>query len=95
MQVWPGLGRRGANPSRKPDFPVAHWATRNPPASPPAVSSVFMTSAAQTRMRRSIANANPTRHLSRPDEGAIGPNPRNPMHLPRGIQVSVIPGNRC
>lgn len=34
-------------------------------------------------------------NLSRPDEGAIGPNPRNPMHLPRGLQVSVIPGKRC
>lgn len=33
--------------------------------------------------------------LSRPGEGAIGSDPRNPMHLSRGLQVSVIPGNRC
>ena len=96
MQAWPGLGRRGGDPSKKPSLPVAHWATGNSPESPPAASSVFMTLAAQARDAAIHSECESrTRRLSRPDEGGIGSNPRNPMHLSRGLQVSVIPGNRC
>ena len=96
MQAWPGLGRRSANPSQNPISPshIGQWG--NSPVSPPAASSVFMILAAQARDAAIHSECESrTRRLSHPDEGAIGSDPRNPMHLSRGLQVSVIPGKRC
>lgn len=95
-KLGPVWGGAVATPPKNPVSPShigQREIRRNPP---PAASSVFMTSAVQTRDASIHSECQSrTRRLSRPDEGAIGSDPRNPMHLPRGLQVSVIPGNRC
>lgn len=95
-KLGPVWGGAVATPPKNP-VSTSHIGQRgNSPASPPAASSVFMILAAQA-MNAAIHSEceSRTRRLSHPDEGAIGSDPRNPMHLSRGLQVSVIPGKRC
>ena len=94
MQAWPGLGRRSANPSQNPISPSHIGQRGNSPASSPAVSSVFMTSAAQARDAAIHSECQSrTRRLSRPDEDAIGSDSRNPMHLPGASRSVLSQGN--
>ena len=96
MQAWPGLGRRSANPSQNPISPshIGQWEIRRHPHL--QFHQFSWPQPPRRGMRQSIANANLAHVVSAVQAKARnGADPRNPMHLPRGLQVSVIPGNRC